>query len=918
MGDRTPFGPYELTGRLGAGGMGEVFEARDTRLDRTVALKVLPAEVLSSPDARARFLREAKLAAALNHPNIVTIYEADVAKAPEGDRLYIAMERVAGQTLADRIAARPPDVTVALDWAIQVAEALAHAHATGIIHRDLKPANVMITADGRAKVLDFGLAKHVGAARDDHGETTVTALGATAVGVVVGTVSYMSPEQADGREVDTRSDLFSFGTMLYELLTGQRPFQGGSAASILGALMRDTPPPPSTARAGLPADLDRVIGKALEKDPADRYQHADELLVDLRAVKRRLMGSDPHAASTPAAAARSRRRPWLLPAAAAVTLAAVAGGWAWQRYLRPAAEVMRFIMPLPDGLTFDDAGGNGSAITVAPDGSQIFLAAVDTKTNNTRLLRQRIGEFSVSPIEGTDGGRAPFVSYDGQWIGFMHDDSLQRVPVTGASRAEATKLQAAAAQASTLMRAEVWYFGGDFDRHGDAIIVGECTRGLRAWSFSRQAKERVSDLAPDALGVYQHQFPQVLPDDKHLLLTAWRGPGAELHVRNRETGEERKLLDNATYGRYVASGHLVWAWEGNLYAAPFDLDKLEVTGAPVKVLEGVLTETWRGTAHFGVSENGTLAYLPGGLQANAPRLAVVSRGGAVTPLEGRRTGQGVVFSPDGREVATAVFNGARAEVWAYETERRLWRLVVKPPADALDGSWWPLWSADASAMWFQKTALGKPGRLERLPLDGSADPAEMVRGKTYVQPQGWTPDGRTLIYTRGADEADGYDIWTLDTKTGRDAPLVATPVGELHPAVSPDGRWLAYVSTATGSLRVVVRPFAAPGPVVPVSDDGHAEPIWSPDGRTLYYRPLDGRKIFAASFEAGAPPRIGTSTVAWEGDFDGYSIYGRQWALSPDGKTAAVWLRPERLAKANQYVVVLNWFEELNRLVPRS
>ena len=917
MGDRTPFGPYELTGRLGAGGMGEVFEARDTRLDRTVALKVLPAEVLSSPDARARFLREAKLAAALNHPNIVTIYEADVAKAPEGDRLYIAMERVAGQTLADRIAARPPDVNVALDWAIQVAEALAHAHAAGIIHRDLKPANVMITADGRAKVLDFGLAKHVGAARDDPAGATVTALGATAVGVVVGTVSYMSPEQADGREVDTRSDLFSFGTMLYELLTGQRPFQGASAASILGALMRDTPPPPSTARAGLPADLDRVIGKALEKDPADRYQHADELLVDLRAVRRRLTGSDPHAASASAAAARSRRRRWVLPAAAALALLAVAAGWAWQRYLRPAAQVMRFIMPLPDGLTFDDAGGLGSAITVAPDGSQVYLAAVDTKTNNTRLLRQRVGEFSVSPIEGTDGGRAPFVSYDGQWVGFMHDSDLKRVSVAGASRVDAVNLQLAT-HSDRLMTADNAFFGGDFDRHGDAIIVGECTRGLRAWSFSRQAKERVSDMAVSSLGVYQHQFPQVLPGDTHLLLTAWLGPGAELHVRNRETGEGRKLLDNATYGRYVTSGHVVWAWEGNLYAAPFDLAKLEVTGAPVKVLDGVLTETWRGTAHFGISENGTLAYLPGGQYFNSPRLALATRGGPVTPLEGGRTGQYAEFSPDGRDLATAVSNGARSEIWAYEIERRLWRILVKPPADAIDGNYSPLWSADGGAMWYHKTAVGKPGTLVRLRLDGSSAPDEIVRGKDYVQPQGWTPDGRTLIYTRGGMKSDGYDIWTFDTQTGRDAALVATPAGEFHPALSPDGRWLAYVSTASGRHRVVVKPFAAPGPIVPVTDDGHVEPIWSPDGRTLYYRPEDGRKIFAVSFEAGAPPRFGAPGVAWQGDFEGYVLYSRQWALAPDGKTAAVWLRPERLAKANQYVVVLNWFEELNRLVPRS
>jgi serine/threonine-protein kinase len=603
----------------------------------------------------------------------------------------------------------------------------------------------------------------------------------------------------------------------------------------------------------------------------------------------------------------------VLPAVAAVALAAVAGGWAWQRYLRPAPQVMRFIMPLPAGLTFDDAGGLGSAITVAPDGSQIILAAVDTKTNNTRLLRQRVGEFSVSPIEGTDGGRAPFVSYDGQWIGFMHDADLKRVSLTGASGVDAANL---VTPTDYFMTAESAFFGGDFDRHGDAIIVGECTRGLRAWSFSRQAKERLSDLVPDARGVYQYQFPQVLPDDTHLLLTAWRGPGAELHVRNRETGEERKLLDNATYGRYVNSGHVVWAWEGNLYAAPFDLDKLEVTGAPVKVQDGVLTETFRGTAHYGISENGTLAYLPGGLQANAPRLALVSRDGTVTPVEGRRNGQYVVFSPDGRELAIAAANGARSEIWAYEIERRLWRVVVKPPADAIDGSYSPLWSADGGAMWYHRTAVGKPGTLVRLQLDGSTAPEDMVRGKAYVQPQGWTPDGRTLIYTRGAAESDGYDIWTFDTRTGRDAPLVATPAGELHPAPSPDGRWLAYVSTASGRHRVVVKPFAAPGPIVQVSDDGHVEPIWSPDGHTLYYRPDDGRKIFAVSFEAASPPRIGAPTVAWQGEFEGHAIYSRQWALSPDGKTAAVWLRPERLAKANQYVVVLNWFEELKRLVP--
>jgi len=914
------FGHYQLLGPLGSGGMGEVFEARDSRLGRTAALKLISADALASPEARARFLREARVTAALSHPNIVTIYEVDAVPTPVGERLFIAMERVQGETLADRLSRGRPDLRQALDWGLQVAEALAHAHAVGVVHRDLKPANVMVTADGRIKVLDFGLAKHAGVPGDDPAGDTVTAELATDRHVVLGTAAYMSPEQAQGRPVDTRSDLFSFGTVLYEMLSGTRPFTGTSAVSVLGALVRETPAAPSSVCAEVPAELDRIVGKLLQKDPADRYQHADELLVDLRAARRCLAGDA--ASSSLSSAGPSlpapRLRGRLAGAAAVVAAVALAGGavaWALWPVASPARpEVMRFITPLPEGFNFQGAGFFASSLAITPDGSQVVVTAFDGNAQTTQLFRQRVGEFSVTPIDHTAGAVAPFISQDGEWVGFVDGTDVKRVRLAGGAAADEAGL---AVGNETLLNVDVAFFGGDFDRDGDTIVIGECTRGLRAWSLSTRAKTRLSDLAPDALGVYQHQFPQVLPDDDHILLTAWRGPSAELHVRSRKTGEERKLLDNATSGRYVESGHIVYGWEGSLYAVRFDLPRVAVVGDPVKVLDGVVTESSRGAAHFAVSRTGTLAYIPGPFLWNSPRLGLVDRDGQVEDLGRRRTGQSVSFSADGRQLVTRFANGARGEVWAYDFTRALWRSVTwSESGDGLEQPWWPLVSPDGRSVAYAMVRQGDPAVLYTRALDSDAPPKVVVRSRDYVQPQSWTPDGRTLIYTQGGDQAKDYDIWTVDTRTGVQAPLVATAVGEIHPSLSPDGRWLAYASAHADGFRIVVRPFRDAGPIVQVSDDGHVEPRWSADGRTLFYRQADGRKIYAVSFEPGSPPRIGPASVAWQGEFTAASLYGQSWAPSVDGTRAAVWLRPERLIDANHYVVVLNWFEELKRLVP--
>ncbi|HSG01181.1 MAG TPA: serine/threonine-protein kinase, partial [Vicinamibacterales bacterium] len=521
-------GPYELAGRIGSGGMGQVYEARDTRLGRTVALKVLPADAVGNPEARARFLREAKLAAALNHPNIVTIYDADVDGTGREARLYIAMERVVGRSLAELIGGKLPEVATALDWAAQIADALRHAHEAGIVHRDLKPANVMLGADGRIKVLDFGLAKQMLPDPADPTAATASFEAATGTGVVLGTIAYMSPEQAEGRRVDARSDLFSFGVLLYELLTGERPFRGDSAASVIGSLLRDTPLAPSDVRPGLPVDLDHILEKALAKKPDERYQHADDLLVDLRAAARKVTSPAATASVAAAAPAAGAPRRWLVPAIAAVAALAALAAWVWMPTEAPPAETMRFVSPLPEGFSFENAGGFGSSIAIAPDGSTIVLAAHSETEKTSVLLRQKVGDFSAVPIPQTRGARAPFISYDGQWVGFVTGQDVSRVRLTGDAAKDSAGIEAAGTmlEPESLTSVDTAFFGGDFDRKGNTILIGECTRGLRAWSLSAKVKERVSSIAPQAPGVFQHQFPQTLPDGEHLLLTAWRNSGA--------------------------------------------------------------------------------------------------------------------------------------------------------------------------------------------------------------------------------------------------------------------------------------------------------------------------------------------------------------------------------------------------------
>jgi len=910
-------GPYELAGSIGSGGMGQVFEARDTRLGRSVALKVLPADAIGNPEARARFLREARLAAALNHPNIVTIYDADADGTGRDERLYIAMERVTGTTLADAIARRRPDAATALTWAAQIVDAMAHAHAAGVVHRDLKPANVMVTAGGRIKVLDFGLAKQITSDEADPTAVTASLEAATGTGVVLGTIAYMSPEQAEGRRVDARSDLFSFGVLFYELLTGERPFRGDSAASVIGSLLRDTPPAPSAIRPGLPADVDHIVEKALAKNPNERYQHADDLLVDLRAAARKVSAPSATEQASPAGAqaARARRR-WLTPAiAAGIALAALAA-WAWIPTEAPPLETMRFVSPLPEGFSFENAGGFGSSIALSPDGSTIVLAAHSETEKTSVLLRQKVGDFSAVPIPQTRGARAPFISYDGQWVGFVTGQDVSRVRLAGDAAKDSAGIEAVGTmlEPESLTSVDIAFFGGDFDRKGNTILIGECTRGLRAWSLSAKVKERVSNIAPDALGIFQHQFPQTLPDGEHLLLTAWRNSGAELHLRNLRTGEERMLVEEATYGRYAPSGHIVYAWKGDLYAVGFDAANLTVTGNPVRVLEGVLTETWRGAAHFSLAENGTLAYLPGGLFVNTNQLVYVARDGSIRSTASF-PGQGISPAADGRQIVAGQQNGASHQVWTYAVDRQLWSLTVGG-TEGLENLYWPLLSPDGRTLWFER--LGSPYALMRVAADGSGEPQVVATHDQYIQPQSWADDGRLLVHTRGLDQASGYDIWTLDVSSGQAAPLVATPAGEIHPAVSPDGRWLAYATNASGRFRVVVRPLHSPGPLLVVSEDGYSEPRWSADGRRLYFRRTDGREILAVDFKAGPSPEVGKPAVAFTANLSAAFLFGANWALSPDEQTAIGWLRNQPIPNKTQYVVVLNWLEELKRLVPTS
>jgi Tol biopolymer transport system component len=883
----TRLGPYEILAPLGAGGMGEVYRARDTRLDRTVAIKILPAQFSADPIRKQRFEREAKTISGLNHPHICTLH--DVGSQDGVD--YLVMECVEGETLAERLEKGSLPLEQVLKFGMQIADALDKAHRSGVVHRDLKPGNIMLTKSG-AKLLDFGLAKAAPLAS----LATVTATAAkqspaTEQGTIVGTFQYMSPEQVEGKELDGRSDIFSLGAVVYEMLTGQRAFNGKSQLSVASAILEKEPEPVSSIKPTTPPALDHAIKKCLAKVPDERWQSANDLASELKWIAE--TGSQ--VASGPAPTAKAIGARWrgaLLWAIVSILLAAITGIAIWNLKPSPSQPVSRAVITLPPGQRL--AGLDQPAVALSHDGTQLAYVAIQGGTQ--QLYVRAMDSLDATPIPGTEGAINPFFSPDGQWLGFFAGKKLKKVSVSG----------------------------------GVALTLGE-VNGPRGASWGSQgmiafAPAGVSLLqkVPDAGGTPQplsrfekgeasHRWPEFLPDGKALLFDAmtstFNWTKAQLVVESVGTGERQNLIQGGWQPRYASSGHLIYAQRGSLMAAPFDLQRLALTGTPVPVVEGVRQSTTTGAVQYSFSATGSLAYVPGAVQSAQLRLVWVTRNGAEQPLAA--PARGYVFpriSPDGRRIAVGVMD-QETQVWLYDLSREtLTRFTFEGNVNLS-----ALWTPDGRRITFQSDKEGPPNVYWQR-ADGSGGLERLTTSDYTSVPSSCSPDGQLLAFVQ-VDPATGFDIWVLRLTDRKAQPFLRTPYSETSPRFSPDGRWLAYISNESGRYEVYVQPYPGPGGKWQISTEGGTEPAWNPNGRELFYR--SGDKMMAVDIATQLGFTVGKPRVLFAGWYEATPATFSNYDVTPDGQRFLMLKRNEQEASApTQINVVLNWFEELKHRVP--
>jgi eukaryotic-like serine/threonine-protein kinase len=704
-------GPYEILSSVGAGGMGEVYRARDTRLNRIVAIKVLPAHLADRTESRERFEREAKTVASLNHPHICTLF--DIGQQDGID--YLVMEYLEGETLAQRLVKGPLPLEQVLQYAIEISDALDKAHRKSVTHRDLKPGNIMITKSG-TKLLDFGLAKlkqEVAPANVKLSELPTASDPLTAQGSIVGTLQYMAPEQLEGKEVDVRTDIFAFGELVYEMATGKKAFEGASQASVISAIMSSDPPPMSSLQPVTPPALDRAVKKSLAKDPEERWQNAHDLMSELKWIAE----GGSHAALAPNAAMKGirtlGRQELLLRGAALMLVGGIVGLAAWNLKPSPAPlpqPVSRTVVNLPPGQQLAVLN-NGPVLALSSDGTH--LAYVARQGGVQQLFLRAMDSMETKPIQGTEGGISPFFSPDGQWLGFFAGNKLKKISVSGG--AALTLGEAANPQGAS------WGSKGiiAFSHTGVSSLVQVPDVGGNAQPLTRLEKGEAS-----------HRWPEFLPGGKAVLFAAGTSAAnfvtSQIVVQSVGVGQRRNLIQGATQPRYAPSGHLVYAQEGSLMAVPFNPQRLEVTGTAVPVVDGVLQSRITGVAQYSFSGTGSLVYVPGSVQAGQLRLVWVSRNGAELPLvaPGHAYRQPRI-SPDGHRVAVTV-DEQGDQVWVYDLSREtLTRLTF-------DGDWNtdPVWAPDGKRIAFESNKEGPlnlfwqqadgSGGLERLTTSDSA------------------------------------------------------------------------------------------------------------------------------------------------------------------------------------------------------
>ncbi|MFN0159259.1 MAG: protein kinase domain-containing protein [Bacteroidota bacterium] len=886
----TTISHYKILEKLGEGGMGIVYKAQDTKLDRIVALKFLPSHLSASEQDKARFIQEAKAASAINHPNICTIYSID---EHEG-QLFIAMEFVDGQTLRDKrgsISAKQ-----AIEIGTQIADGLAAAHDKGIVHRDIKPENIMVRKDGIAQIMDFGLAKLRGVSR------------LTKEGSTLGTAGYMSPELVQGQDADHRSDIFSFGVLLYELFTGQLPFRGVHETALMYEIVNVDAPPMSSVKPEVDPSLDAIVLECLEKDPNERTQSVKQVSIDLKRIKREsgrarvsrvtsvrpIIKSDRIDSGNPSEAPRWRRILW--PVVSAILgLALLYTVWIF-RQSPISRSVARFDIVVPKDQTL--VLMNYPAIAISPDGTVIVYKA------NEQLYQRRLENLELEPIPGTEGGISPFFSPDSRWLGFFVQGKMMKVPLHGGSAVFLAELQGNR--------------GGTWGKDGTIVFSPSGRGGLFRVKQDGGDVQRVT-TADTTQNERTHRWPHFLPDGKTVIFTigTFGSPDyyedATIAVVNIETGERKTVLKGASSARFLPPGYIVYSHAGTLFAVSFDMDRLEVTGTAFPVLSNVSSDVTTGATNFSFADNGTLVYIPGSSNIGNRKLALLDLVGNMSTLSAPvQSYVDPCMSPDGKRIAVAVQSGRDFDIWVYDIQRNTMSRLTFGGSNRS-----PVWSPDSRRIAYSNNTAGPGGtsgrsRVVILQADGSGAQEEIpfLHDRTYLSC--WSRDG-SMLFGTVPQQGMGWDLWLIPL-TGDRTPkvLLSTKFDEAFASLSPDGKWLAYLANETGSSQVYVRPFPQGSGKWQISVNGGNKVDWSEDGRTLYFGTPS--EIMFVSIVGTHTLTTGQPQVLIR-DYPWLNVESAiSYDIAPDGKHILV-AKPRDEEKLQQINVVMNWFDEINNTV---
>jgi Tol biopolymer transport system component len=899
-------GRYEILESIGAGGMGEVYRALDKNLGRQVAIKILPGAFSEDKERMVRFEREAKLLAALNHPNIAAIHSLEESEG----RKFLVLELAEGETLHTRLDRGALPIEEALETCRQIAEGLEAAHEKGIVHRDLKPGNIMISPEGKVKILDFGLAKAYSGETtgiDIDKSPTITAQ-MTEPGVIMGTAAYMSPEQARSRAVDKRTDIWSFGCVLYECLTGKRAFKGETVSDTMALILKGEPDwtalPESTS-----SIIRSLLSRCLQKDRRNRQHDIADARIEIEEASKGQPVLEAGTVQRPV-------RPWIRgaliggPVLGAIAAALVT----WNLRPEPALHVVRSTLMIEPGYRLEGESvyecPTRTAMALSSDGHFIVYCGYPVSPapeSRTMIYMRKMNEIGAKPVAGTEGGYSPFLSPDNRWIGFWGPGGeLKTVPVEGG--------------VPTTLGDNEGSFGADWGPDNTIIFAPTHNQGLRRIS-DRGGQQEVLTSPDETRGEFSHRLPRFLPGGRAVLFTIM-GSGIDLHPRlailDMESGEWHEVMEDAADGRYLSTGHLVFLRRGTLMAVAFDLSRLKPKGEPAPFIGNVAQAlNWAfmpyntAAGQYYVSDSGWLAYAPGGIFPDAENsfMRVDQKGDSYLDINLKVPGALPRFSPDGDKIAFTTM-GVESKLWIYDLKRA----TSSPLTDEgiVYSSVWVPPDGERLVFAWQKTG---GSNLYWQPADGSLPKERLTTSGNNQFPGSFTPDGKTLAFVEIRPET-GVDILLLNMESREVFPFLKSKAFEGFPEISPDGNWIAYVSDESGRLEVCVRPFPGPGAKYQISNAGGISPIWSKNGSQLFYRNGTGNQVWVVDirleggFSPSKPRLLFEKILTW-------GAPTRNWDLWPEGKGFLMLKQEDREPQpVKEIVLVENWFEELKRLVP--